>query len=81
MGSVEFDGSVLFDGSMEFDGSVVAMLMREQDGVVVAMWMAWWSSGGMVVEWWVNGGLTKIKKVKEKRLSKDRSHLNHMYSR
>ena len=45
------------------------------------MWLAWWSGGGVVVEWW----LSKITKVKEKRLSEDQqpdeSHVVPLYKR
>ena len=64
------------DVCVEYDGGVVAMLARSK---MASLLRCGWR-GGAVVEWWLNGGLTKIKKVKEKRLSKDHSHLNHMYS-
>ena len=58
-------------------GSKMASLLRCRRGsnvAVDAMWLAWWSGGGVVVEWW----LSKIKKVKEKRYLKITSPMNHM---
>ena len=69
---------------MEYDGAVVAMwrgskmasLLRCLRGSKMASLLRCGWRGGAVVK----RLLTKITKVKEKRLSKDHSHLNHMYS-